>query len=203
MNNLSDLITAVGIGLTFLASISAVIVSAVSMKQNKELSERTMAQNKELADSSSELAKTTAERTAYLSSISTARERWGYRLRESASHYFAQLECICRASGEELEAAYQEFSRRHYAISLLLFERDEMPLALLDSIHGHAQALLALDSSPCWGEEEREETFRNWRLHKDAILRESQELLTVLRAYAEGEWRKQKYETTEKWEEKN
>jgi len=188
----SDIITAVGIGLTFLASSAAVVVSVLSLRQNKKLS-----------DSSSELAKTTAERTAYLTSISSARERWGYRLRESASHYFAQLECICRASGEELEAAYQEFSRRHYAISLLFFERDETPLALLDSIHGHAQALLALDSSPCWGDEEREETFRNWRLHKDAILRESGELLTVLRAYAEGEWRKQQYETTEKWEEKD
>jgi len=192
MNNLSDLITAVGIGLTFLASISAVIVSILSMRQNKEL-----------ADSSSELAKTTAERTAYLTSISSARERWGYRLRESGSHYFAQLECICRASGEELEAAYQEFSRRHYAISLLFFEQDKAPLALLESIHGHAQALLALDSSPCWGDKEREETFQNWRVHKDAILQEGQELLTMLRAYAEGEWHKQQYETTEKWEKKD
>ena len=101
-NEVFNIISAIGIGLTFLASIAAVIVSIISLNYSSKI----------------------AKRSGYLSTITVSRDKWSSSLRESSSLYFTQIARICVGQEDNIEEIYNELTRYHFAIVLLLFEQD-------------------------------------------------------------------------------
>ena len=102
-NEVFNIFSSVGIGLTFLASIAAVIVSIISMRYSNKA----------------------AQRSGYLTTITASRDKWSNSLRENASLYFTQIERICNGNEADLEGIYNELTRYHFAIALLLFQQDQ------------------------------------------------------------------------------
>ena len=98
-----NIFAAIGIGLTFIASLSAVIVSIVSMRS----------------------AKSNAEYVGYLNMITAFREKWQIAMRESASNYFAQVTRICAEQESDLSAILNELNKYHFEIVLLIFKQDK------------------------------------------------------------------------------
>ena len=97
-----NIFSAVGICLTFLVSLSAVIVSIISLRYTHRA----------------------AKYSAYLNTITSSRYKWTSSLRECASLYFTQIIRICNEKDENLEEIYNELTRYHFAIILLLSEKD-------------------------------------------------------------------------------
>ena len=97
-----NIFSAVGICLTFLVSLSAVIVSIISLRYTHKA----------------------AKHSAYLNTITSSRYKWTSSLRECASLYFTQIIRICNEKDENLEEIYNELTRYHFAIILLLSEKD-------------------------------------------------------------------------------
>ena len=102
-NEAFNLFSAIGIGLTFLSSIAAVIVSIISLRYSNKV----------------------AKRSGDLSTITASRDKWSNSLRESSSLYFTQIARICSGQEDNLEELYNELTRYHFVIVLLLFEQDE------------------------------------------------------------------------------
>ena len=72
-NEAFNIFSVIGIGLTFLASIAAVVVSIISLKCSNKV----------------------AKRSGYLSTITASRDKWSNSLRESSSLYFTQIARLC------------------------------------------------------------------------------------------------------------
>lgn len=102
-NEVFNIFSAIGIGLTFLASIAAVIVSIVSLRCSNKV----------------------AKRSGYLSTITARRDKWSNSLRENSSLYFTQIARICSGQEDDLEEINNELTRYHFSIVLLLFAQDE------------------------------------------------------------------------------
>ena len=102
-NEVFNVFAAVGIGLTFIASVSAVIVSIISMRT----------------------AKNNAEYLGYLNMITAFREKWQTAMRESASNYFTQVTRICTDHESNLSAILNELNKCHFEIVLLIFKQDK------------------------------------------------------------------------------
>ena len=68
-DELFNLFSAIGIGLTFIASVGAIIVSIISLRQTNKATKH----------------------TGYLNTISTTRYKWSTSIREQASMYFTQI----------------------------------------------------------------------------------------------------------------
>lgn len=100
-NEVFNIFSTIGIGLTFLASIAAVIVSIISLRYSNKATKR----------------------SGYLSTITASRDKWSNSLRESSSLYFTQIARICSGQENNLEEIYNELTRYHFAIVLLLFEQ--------------------------------------------------------------------------------
>ena len=98
-----NIFAAIGIGLTFIASLSAVIVSIVSMRS----------------------AKSNVEYVGYLNMITAFREKWQIAMRESASNYFTQVTRICAEQESDLSAILNELNKYHFEIVLLIFKQDK------------------------------------------------------------------------------
>ena len=98
-----NVFSAVGIGLTFLASMAAVVVSVISLRCSNKA----------------------AKRSGYLSTITASRDRWSNSLRENASLYFTQIARICSGQEDNLGEIYNELTHYHFAIILLFFEQDK------------------------------------------------------------------------------
>lgn len=97
------LCSAIGILLTFLASITAVIISIISMKA----------------------ARQTAKQTNYQNIISTARAKWQSDLRENASKYFTQIARLCGNQEKDVTDIFNKLTLYHFSIVLLIFKQDE------------------------------------------------------------------------------
>lgn len=102
-NEVFNIFSSIGIGLTFLALIVAVIVSIISLRYSNKV----------------------AKRSGYLSIITAIRDKWSNSLRESSFLYFTQIARICSGQEDNLEEIYNELTRYHFAIVLLLFEQDK------------------------------------------------------------------------------
>lgn len=102
-NDVFNVFSAVGIGLTFLASMAAVVVSVISLRCSNKA----------------------AKRSGYLSTITASRDRWSNSLRENASLYFTQIARICSGQEDNLGEIYNELTHYHFAIILLFFEQDK------------------------------------------------------------------------------
>lgn len=109
---LFNLFSAIGIGLTFIASVGAIIVSIISLQQTNKATKH----------------------TGYLNTISTTRYKWSTSIREQASMYFTQITRLCGDQEGNVIEIYNELVHYHFAISLLLFENDKKLQDKLDRI---------------------------------------------------------------------
>ena len=194
------LFSAIGILLTFLASITAVVVSLVSMKSSKQ----------------------TTKQTNYQNIISTARAKWQSDLRESASKYFAQIALLCEGRGD-LSEALCEFTRYHFAVSLLFFKQDDRR-----PLHNEMSAIKKKTSKMVdllcvimdeYREERQSPDKRIAKIESmDSIISARKEIdelrssilndhqhnvFDEIQKFVEIEWRKQQYEATDMWKNKH
>lgn len=109
---LFNLFSAIGIGLTFIASVGAIIVSIISLRQTNKATKH----------------------TGYLNTISTTRYKWSTAIREQASMYFTQITRLCGDQETNVIEVYNELVHYHFAISLLLFENDKELQSKLDTV---------------------------------------------------------------------
>lgn len=197
-NELFNIFSAIGIGLTFLASIAAVIVSIISLRYSNKV----------------------AKRSGYLGTIAASRDKWSNSLRESSSLYFTQIARICSGQEDNLEEIYNELTRYHFAIVLLLFEQDEeihnnmsvvrsKAFEIVDQSNIINQQYKKLKESPNATEtyiESQEVVVKAQQKMYDlrcSILNDYQgRIFNGIRNLLEREWRKQQYEATDMWKEK-
>ncbi|RHR64589.1 hypothetical protein DWW70_14135 [Coprococcus sp. AF16-5] len=197
-NELFNKFSAIGIGLTFLASIAAVIVSIISLRYSNKV----------------------AKRSGYLGTITASRDKWSNSLRESSSLYFTQIARICSGQEDNLEEIYNELTRYHFAIVLLLFEQDEeihnnmsvvrsKAFEIVDQSNIINQQYKKLKESPNATEtyiESQEVVVKARQKMYDlrcSILNDYQgRIFNGIRNLLEREWRKQQYEATDMWKEK-
>lgn len=197
-NEVFNIFSAIGIGLTFLASIAAVIVSIISLRYSNIV----------------------AKRSGYLSTITASRDKWSNSLRESSSLYFTQIARICSGQEDNLEEIYNELTRYHFAIVLLLFEQDE-------EIHNNmsvvrSKAFEIVDQSNIINQQykklkEYPNATATYIESQDVVVKARQKMYDLrcsilndyqgrifdgIRNLLEREWRKQQYEATDMWKEK-
>lgn len=193
-----NIVSAIGIGLAFLASIAAVIVSIISLRYSNKV----------------------AKRSGYLSTITVSRDKWSNSLRDSASLYFTQIARICSEQEENLREIYNELTHYHFAIVLLLFEQDvevhdnmsivrRKAFEIVEQSNIINQQYKKLKESPNITEEciENQEIVIKARqkIHmlRCSILNDYQgRVFDGIRILIEREWRKQQYEATDMWKEK-
>lgn len=193
-----NIFSAIGIGLTFLASIAAVIVSIISLSYSNKV----------------------AKRSGYLNTITASRDKWSNLMRESASLYFTQITRICGGQEDNLAEIYNELTRYHFAIVLLLFEQDKEIHNYMSTVRNKAfeivdqsniinQQYMKLNASPNITEtyiESQEMVVKARQKIYDlrcSILNEYQgRIFDGIRKLLECEWRKQQYEATDMWKEK-
>ena len=193
-----NIFSVIVIGLTFLASIAAVIVSIISLRYSNKV----------------------AKRSGYLGTITASRDKWSNSLRESSSLYFTQIARICSGQEDNLEEIYNELTRYHFAIVLLLFEQDEeihnnmsvvrsKVFEIVDQSNIINQQYKKLKESPNATEtyiESQEVVVKARQKMYDlrcSILNDYQgRIFNGIRNLLEREWRKQQYEATDMWKEK-
>lgn len=196
-NEVFNIFSAVGIGLTFLASIAAVIVSIISLRYSNKV----------------------AKRSGYLSTITASRDKWSNSLRESSSLYFTQIVRICSGQEDNLEEIYNELTRYHFAIVLLLFEQDEEIHNNMSAVRSKAfeivdqsniinQQYMKMKDNPNITKthiENQELVIKaRQKIHdlRCSILNDYQgRIFDEIRILLEREWRKQQYEATDMWKE--
>lgn len=190
-NEVFNIFATVGIGLTFLASIAAVIVSIISMRYSNKA----------------------AQRSGYLSTITASRDKWSTSLRESASLYFTQIERICSGQEENIEEIYNELTRYHFAIALLLFKQDQEIHDNMSILRSKAYEIVT--QSNLLKRQYREllaHHFTEADIERQASVVQARQTISTLRrsiineyqveifngiqALLECEWRKQQYEAT-------
>lgn len=185
-----NMFSAVGIGLTFLASMAAVIVSIISLRCSNKA----------------------AKRLGYLNTITASRDRWSNSLRENASLYFTQIARLCSGQENNLGDIYNELTHYHFAIILLLFEQDKELHDNMSALRNKAFEIVdqnnIIDSQYNRG-------FLNFNKaeieNSDVVIQARKEIhelrYTILEEYQgkvfngisellEREWRKQQYEAT-------
>lgn len=193
-----NIVSAIGIGLTFLASIAAVIVSIISLIYSNKV----------------------AKRSGYLSTITASRDKWSKSLRDNASLYFTQIARICSEQEDNLREIYNELTRYHFAIVLLLFEQDVEVHDNMSAVRRKAfeiveqsniinQQYKKLKELSYMTEEnmENQESVIKARqkinMLRCSILNDYQgRVFDGIRNLIEREWRKQQYEATDMWKEK-
>lgn len=112
----NETFSAIGMVLTFLASMSATLVSIKSLKCSNK----------------------TAKRTGYLNTITASRKKMISALRENASMYFTQISRICNCQEENLDEIYNELTRYHYAVILLFNKHDKKTHDRMDYVRSYA-----------------------------------------------------------------
>ena len=167
-----NIVASFGIGLTFLASIAAVFVSLLSLKNAKLLTKY----------------------TGGVSTISPARERWQISLRENASSYFMMVNKLCSNYEHNWQTELSEFTRLHFEISFLIFKQDTRLQGYLnrirnviDEIANLHQATKAANSKDC-----RQKLSDLQKQTSDDLL---PQVFDMIQKLIEDEWRKMQRET--------
>ena len=124
-NEIFNIFATIGIGLTFLTSLLAVIVSVISLQSTKK----------------------SADRAGYLSTITSGREKWQFALRESASGYFTQIARLCdEQEHSDLSLIYNELVKYHFEIILLIFKQDIKLHDTMEAIREIASKIVAVNN---------------------------------------------------------
>lgn len=186
-----NMFSSIGIGLTFLASMAAVIVSIISLRCSNKA----------------------AKRSGYLNTITASRDRWSNSLRENASLYFTQIARICSGQENNLGDIYNELTHYHFAIILLLFEQDKELHDNMSALRNKAFEIVGQNS--IIDSQYNNRGFINYNKaeieNSDIVIQARKEIhelrYTILEYYQgrifygisellEREWRKQQYEAT-------
>lgn len=178
-----NIVSAIGIVLTFLASIAAVIASIISLKYSYKI----------------------AKRSGYLNTITASREKWSDSLRDSAILYFTQIARICSEQEDNLGEIYNELTHYYFAIVLLLFEQDKELYHNMSIVQGKASEIVK--QSNIINQQSIKECTENQEIVIEArekinMLRRSilydyqEKIFKRIRDLIEREWRKQQYEAT-------
>ena len=197
-NEVFNIFSTIGIGLTFLASIAAVIVSLISLRYSNKATKR----------------------SGYLSTITASRDKWSNSLRESSSLYFTQIARICSGQENNLEEIYNELTRYHFAIVLLLFEQHKEIHNNMSAVRNKAfeiveqskiinKQYMKMKVSPnitkAYIESQEMVVKARQKIYdlRCSILNDYQgRIFDGIRYLLECEWRKQQYEATDMWKEK-
>lgn len=197
-NEVFNIFSTIGIGLTFLASIAAVIVSIISLRYSNKATKR----------------------SGYLSTITASRDKWSNSLRESSSLYFTQIARICSGQENNLEEIYNELTRYHFAIVLLLFEQHKEIHNNMSAVRNKAfeiveqskiinKQYMKMKVSPnitkAYIESQEMVVKARQKIYdlRCSILNDYQgRIFDGIRYLLECEWRKQQYEATDMWKEK-
>ena len=108
-----DVFQAIGILLTFLASMAATVVSAISLWFSNRATKKTI----------------------HLNTVTVSRDKWAQSLRENAAAYFTQVTRICTGDEEEeMVEIYNQLTHYHFAIVLLQKGED-------DTLHNNMSAI--------------------------------------------------------------
>ncbi len=141
-------------------------------------------------------------------------------MRESSSLYFTQIARICSGQENNLEEIYNELTRYHFAIVLLLFEQHKEIHNNMSAVRNKAfeiveqskiinKQYMKMKESPNITEayiESQEMVVKARQKIYDlrcSILNDYQgRIFNGIRYLLECEWRKQQYEATDMWKEK-
>lgn len=197
-SELFNIFSAIGICLTFFASMAATIVSIISLKYSNKA----------------------ARRSGYLSTITVGRDKWSYSLRENAALYFTQIARLCNGQEECLEEIYNELIRNHFAIVLLLFKQDKEILDNMNVVRNKALEIVGQNNIIVSQYEQNKESLDSYKAdieNKDIVIQARKRIYelrcSILQEYQgrimngftellEKEWRKQQHEATEMWNQK-
>lgn len=197
-NEIYNIFSAIGIGLTFLASIAAVVVSIISLRYSNK----------------------TAKRSGYLNTITVSRDKWSNLLRESASLYFTQIERMCSGQEDNLAEIYNELTHYHFAIVLLLFKQNAEIQNNMNAVRKKAFEIVNQSNIIDQQYKQMEGLHNITKAYiesQDIVVNARQKMYDLrcsisndftglifdgLRALLELEWRKQQYEATDMWKEK-
>lgn len=124
---LLNLFYAIGIGLTFLSSIGAIVVSVISIQVTKQTARETNRVTEKTAYETNNLTRQTADHTNYLNTITAEREKWSWTFRDHAAQYFTQITRLCSNREKNHLDIYNEFTKAHFMLFMLISE-DETDL---------------------------------------------------------------------------
>ena len=144
-NELFNIFSAVGIFLTFFASMVAAIISFKSMKDSK-------------------LA---AKQSALNSTVTAGRDKWSYALRENASLYFTQIARLCNGQETDVQAIYNELTRYHFSIVFLLSSQHDYDVRIHDcmsAIRSKALEIVEISKNKSLSPEVAQKDIENLRL---------------------------------------
>ena len=177
-----NIFSTIGIFLTFLTALASVIVSIITLNDSSKA----------------------AKRSDYISSITTGRDKWSYSLRENASLYFTQIARMCKGQEENREAIYNELTRYHFSILLLLSPSHQLDVEIhnhMSAIRSKALQIVKLHKKIRDKSDKSNELKKTIQELKDSILNDHQEnVYDGICFLIEREWNRQKYEATEMWQ---
>lgn len=197
-NEAFNIFSVVGIGLTFLTSIAAVVVSILSLKCSNKV----------------------AKRSGYLSTITASRDKWSNSLRENSSLYFTQIARLCSGQENNLEEIYNELTHYHFAIILLLFKQDKEIHDNMSAVRSKAFEIVGQNNiiNQQYNKFQKSPNITDTYIEsQDMVIRARQKIYDLrfsilndyqgrifdgIRNLLECEWRKQQYEATDMWKEK-
>lgn len=197
-NEAFNIFSVVGIGLTFLTSIAAVVVSILSLKCSNKV----------------------AKRSGYLSTITASRDKWSNSLRENSSLYFTQIARLCSGQENNLEEIYNELTHYHFAIILLLFKQDKEIHDNMSAVRSKAFEIVGQNNiiNQQYKKFQKSPNITDTYIEsQDMVIRARQKIYDLrfsilndyqgrifdgIRNLLECEWRKQQYEATDMWKEK-
>lgn len=186
----------IGILLTFLSSLAAVIVSTVTIRATRKMTKQTNYQN----------------------TISASRAKWQSDLREAASKYFTQIARLCGGQENNMTEIYNELTLCHFTIVLLIFKQDESLHNEMSIIRDKARKIIdyfglinnqyhQVHRSPevLVPEVENIDTVivarrKIFELRNSIVEEHQYKVFDEIHVLIEAEWKKQQYEATEMWE---
>ena len=191
-----NIFAAIGICLTFIASLSAVFVSIASMRNSKK----------------------TTKHANYINAITATRYKWSVDVRKSASNYFALIARLCGGQEEDLVSIFNNLIVCHFEIVLLIFKQDKKLHDLMSAIRSKAFEIVANHNLIIW----QYEKYKNSLTHHPSIVESEKSVIEArtkinelrrsileeyqspvfdeIRVLIENEWRKQQYEATQMWD---
>ena len=173
--NVYYIFAAIGIVLTFMLSLTATVVSIVSVKKQDR--------NQKMI----------AQQSKYLETITPARERWQYAMRESGAKYLEQIARICYED-TNFEEIFANLNRYHNEVILISWYCDSLHNRMNDNLDSSSKIVeLSHDFNKNKAEIER----------LRSQIKESQVIIkSELQKMIKEQWYIQKHDADEMWEEK-
>lgn len=187
---------AIGIVLTFISSIITTIVSIISLQSSNKKSEQSL----------------------YSSTITSSRGKWTTSMRDNASLYFTQITRICSEQEDNPLEIYNELTRYHFSILMLLSDEDTELHNNMSAIRSKSLDIVQQDSIIKQQYNIYGKSCSNIEIERQAIVVNARNKIkelrcSILKEYQskvfdeicfliQREWERQKYEATNMWNQK-